>query len=120
MRPRADDRIRSPGAGVCERAPTRRLRAGGDAPGALHARVGTRRLSCLIADGRRPASGDTDGTVRLWEASTGTCLHTLRAESRYERLDITGLTGITDARRRALLALGAVDRTGESPPCLVR
>jgi hypothetical protein len=29
---------------------------------------------------------------------------------RYERLDITGLTGITDAQRTALLALGAVDR----------
>jgi hypothetical protein len=37
-------------------------------------------------------------------------LRTLRAEGRYERLDITGLTGVTAAQRAALLALGAVDR----------
>jgi len=48
--------------------------------------------------------------VRLWEASSGRCLRTLRAERRYERMDITGLTGITDAQRTALLALGAVER----------
>jgi len=31
----------------------------------------------------------------------------LRPERRYERLDITGLTGVTAAQRAALLALGA-------------
>jgi hypothetical protein len=36
-------------------------------------------------------------------------VRTLRAERCYERLDITGLTGITDAQRQALLALGAVE-----------
>jgi DNA-binding XRE family transcriptional regulator len=74
----------------------------------------------LSADGRLLASGSADGTARLWEASTGTCLNILRPERRYERLDITGLTGITDARRRALLALGAVERTGESTPTAFR
>jgi hypothetical protein len=44
----------------------------------------------------------------------------LRAERRYERLDITGLTGITDAQRQALLALGAVERTDESSPTALR
>jgi hypothetical protein len=29
---------------------------------------------------------------------------------RYERLDITGLTGITAAQRAALLALGAIEQ----------
>jgi hypothetical protein len=32
-----------------------------------------------------------------------------RADRRYERLDITGLTGVTVVQRSALLALGAVD-----------
>jgi hypothetical protein len=36
----------------------------------------------------------------------------LRSDRRYERLDITGLTGITEAQRAALLALGAVERGG--------
>jgi WD40 repeat protein len=66
----------------------------------------------LSADGALLASGGLDGTVRLWEVSSGTCLHTLRSDRRYERTDITGLTGITAAQRAALLALGAVDHQG--------
>ena len=34
---------------------------------------------------------------------------TLRAERRYEALDITGLTGITDAQRGTLFTLGAIE-----------
>ena len=48
--------------------------------------------------------------VRLSNARTGSCLRTLRAERRYERLEISGLRGITEAQRTALLALGAVER----------
>jgi hypothetical protein len=55
-------------------------------------------------------SGSFDGTVRLWDATSRTCLRTLRSDRRYERLDITGLTGVTDAQHAALLALGAVER----------
>ncbi len=39
-------------------------------------------------------------------------MRTLRGDRRYERLDITGLTGVTEAQRQAMLALGAVERTG--------
>ena len=73
----------------------------------------------LSVEGHILASGGVDGTVRLWRARSGTCLRTLRPERRYERLDITGLTGITDAQRTALLALGAVEKH-EPPRATVR
>ena len=63
----------------------------------------------LSEDGRLLASGGDDGMVRLWQVDTGACLHALRGDRRYQRLDITGLTGVTEAQRAALLALGATD-----------
>jgi hypothetical protein len=62
------------------------------------------------ADGRRLVSGGFDGLVRVWETHTGACRHSLRSDRRYERLDVTGLTGVTDAQRAALRALGAFKR----------
>ncbi|HEY2594082.1 MAG TPA: ATP-binding cassette domain-containing protein, partial [Chloroflexota bacterium] len=56
-------------------------------------------------DGSVLASGSFDGTMRVWASSSGVSLHTLRSDRPYERVDITGLTGATDAQRAALLAL---------------
>jgi WD40 repeat protein len=84
---------------------------GGRLLGMLSGHVGVVRGVALSPGGQLVASGGYDGTVRLWETRTGTCLPTLRAERRYERLDITGLTGVTSAQRAATLALGAIDQS---------
>jgi WD40 repeat protein/DNA-binding XRE family transcriptional regulator len=75
----------------------------------LSGHTGGVRGVALSADGQLVASGSFDGTVKLWETKNGACLRTLRAERRYERMDISGLIGITEAQRASLIALGAVE-----------
>ena len=65
----------------------------------------------VSADRRLVASGGDDGLIRVWDAHGGACLHELRSDRQYQRMDITSLIGVTEAQRAALLALGAVDRS---------
>jgi hypothetical protein len=55
------------------------------------------------------ANAALDGTVHLWDAHSGAQLRTLRPDRLYEQMDITSLTGITDAQRQSMLALGAIE-----------
>ncbi|HEU5099922.1 MAG TPA: pentapeptide repeat-containing protein [Roseiflexaceae bacterium] len=50
-----------------------------------------------------------DETIRLWGTRTGECLQTLAADGPYAGMNISGATGITDAQRAALKALGPID-----------
>jgi WD40 repeat protein/transcriptional regulator with XRE-family HTH domain len=61
-------------------------------------------------DGQIVASGCADHTARLWDASTGECLKILRAPGLYEGMNITGVTGLSEAQKATLIALGAHDR----------
>jgi WD40 repeat protein len=54
------------------------------------------------------ASGGLDGTVKIWDVQTGSCLQTVRAHGPYAGMNITGVTGIPEAQKAALRALGAV------------
>jgi WD40 repeat protein len=65
-------------------------------------------------DGRLVASGSDDGMTRLWEVGSGSCLHSLRSDRHYQRVDITGSTGVTEAQRAVLLALGPVEHGSAS------
>jgi WD40 repeat protein len=53
------------------------------------------------------ASSSADETIKLWDIDTGKCLKTLRADRPYEGMNITGVTGITQAQKATLEFLGA-------------
>jgi WD40 repeat protein len=59
-------------------------------------------------DGTTLASGSADETIKLWDVMTGECLKTLLAYRPYEGMNITGVTGLTEAQKATLKALGAI------------
>ena len=63
----------------------------------------------FLPDGDRIISSGYDGTLRLWDVQTGACLQIARTSRPYEGMNITGVTGISEAQREALKALGAVE-----------
>ncbi len=68
----------------------------------------------LSADQRLLACGTDDGTILLWEWRTGQCLLALRNDRPYERMNISGVTGITEAQRASLKVLGAFEEEDET------
>ena len=60
-------------------------------------------------DGQTLICGSQDETIKLWDVSTGDCLRILRSPRPYEKMNITGVTGLTAAQLVTLKALGAVE-----------
>ncbi|NEQ21583.1 MAG: hypothetical protein F6K28_20675, partial [Microcoleus sp. SIO2G3] len=50
------------------------------------------------SNGQTLVSGSQDETIRVWDVKTGECLKTLRADRPYEGMNITGVTGLTQAQ----------------------
>ncbi|MEM7760440.1 MAG: NB-ARC domain-containing protein, partial [Cyanobacteria bacterium P01_A01_bin.40] len=67
---------------------------------------GVRSLS-WSPDGQWLATCSLDEMIKLWNIQTGECLKTLRAKRPYEGMNITGITGITQAQQATLQVLGA-------------
>ena len=55
-------------------------------------------------------SGATDETIRFWDVESGACVNSLYAEGPYSGMNITGVTGLTEAQKADLVALGAVEK----------
>ncbi len=62
-------------------------------------------------DGRRLASCGDDNTIQIWDVQTAEHLQTLRRDRPYERLNITGIRGVTEAQKTTLRALGAIEES---------
>ncbi len=65
-------------------------------------------------DGNILASCGDDGAIVLWDLESGEQLQTLRRDRPYERLNITGIRGLTAAQKASLRALGAFEATSMS------
>ena len=60
------------------------------------------------ADGQILLSGGLDRTIKLWDVATGLCIRTLMGDRLYEGMNIQGATGLTNAQKATLKALGAL------------
>lgn len=67
------------------------------------------RSVCFSPDSKTLASCSNDETIKLWDVKSGECLKTLRSERLYEEMNITGVTGLTEAEKATIKALGAVE-----------
>ena len=60
-------------------------------------------------DGRKVASCGDDNAIRVWDLQSSGLLRTLRNDRPYERLDISGVKGLTLAQKATLRTLGAIE-----------
>jgi len=60
-------------------------------------------------DSQTLASGSEDESIKLWDVKTGECLKTLKSSRPYEGMNITGVSGLTEAQKITLKDLGAVE-----------
>ena len=61
----------------------------------------------ISSDGRMLASCGDDSTIKVWNLENGEHLRTLQRDRPYERLDITGIRGLSEAQKATLRGLGA-------------
>lgn len=61
-------------------------------------------------DGKTLASCSEDETIMLWDINTRKYLKTLKTDRPYEGMKIKGVTGLTEAQKATLKALGAVEK----------
>jgi WD40 repeat protein/transcriptional regulator with XRE-family HTH domain len=60
-------------------------------------------------DAQTLISGSQDDTIKLWDVKTGKCLKTLKNSNLYDGMNLTGVTGLTEAQKITLKDLGAFE-----------
>ncbi|MEB3229765.1 MAG: WD40 repeat domain-containing protein [Leptolyngbyaceae bacterium] len=64
---------------------------------------------CFSPDSQTLVSTSAYETLKIWQVATGQCLHTLKADSLYEGMNITGVRGVSAGAIATLKQLGAVE-----------
>ncbi len=71
----------------------------------------------ISPNGSTLASCGADGVIQLWDLHSGEHVCTLRSDRPYERLNITGIRGLSQAQKTTLRALGAIEEDASESPC---
>ena len=58
-------------------------------------------------------TSQNENVIKLWDVETGECIKTLKIDRLYEGMNIAGVSGLNEAQKGALLALGAVEDIGQ-------
>lgn len=62
-------------------------------------------------DSRLLATGGRDGSIHLWDVQNGAHVRMLKHDRRYERMNISGVKGLTPAQKSSLKEFGAIEES---------
>ncbi|GCE29481.1 hypothetical protein KDA_49650 [Dictyobacter alpinus] len=84
-------------------------RQNGECVRICQAHQGTIQRLQMSPDGSRIASCGDDGAIHIWDFASGDRVRTLRRDRPYERLNISGVRGLSDEQKSSLKLLGAIE-----------
>ncbi len=79
----------------------------------MHKHSNRVRTMAFSSNGDRLVSSGEDGVIMHWDIPSGNLITEFKCDGPYERMDITGLIGLTEAQKSTLQILGAIEAKAE-------